>query len=596
MDSKNSRLMKEFRMLQSELPPGILCTPKHERLDSYEASIIGPPNTPYANGRFLIDISLSERYPIEPPSLKFKSKIYHPNIDDYGNICLDILKSGKKGSWNPSWTLAKVLVSLTLLLSNPNPHDPLMPEIADQLLNDRPGFDKTANEWTAKYAMSFSDDPAEYTFTSQEPVTNATGKQSQATVSSQSSQEIEPKPQEPTAKSPAKRIAPADLTISAAATTKRKLGLSRKSASPSPDSTNPLPPLPAKLPSTNSIRRLGLSRSRNSSVKHQQQKQSSPSKQATDSSSQAESIEILSEDSYIAPYNPPPQQPALLLSPKTEDNRHKIDAQPAKRQKKGTSNSNNSSSLSQILANSQRNSKQKVQTAESKKKDKGLRSSQASSCAQSSDPEPKRLHLVDSALPKVPALKMEIASQYTSESGVNNESEELIYIHDPICSPNSMDYECLLGTDKSLNSYSSIDTNRKTEEKHSDLDVLPASIDMPTVDENEEMKPLEPAENNNSNSDPWQPVDSSITASKNTSNYNAETLKTGTASASTSSKQKGKAADRYIPLVDTDNSYDSGEQKVLYESHFGPLELGLPPIRVSTQRRLMRRRGKNEGA
>ncbi|KAI8321232.1 ubiquitin-conjugating enzyme, partial [Martensiomyces pterosporus] len=147
-----TRLLKEYRMLQTELPPGIICTPKYESLDKYEARIDGPASTPYENGRFLVDVALSGRYPMEPPSMKFKTRIYHPNIDDHGNICLDVLKSGKNGSWNPSWTLGKVLVSLTVLLSSPNPHDPLMPDIADMILNDNAAYIKTAREWTARYA------------------------------------------------------------------------------------------------------------------------------------------------------------------------------------------------------------------------------------------------------------------------------------------------------------------------------------------------------------------------------------------------------------------------------------------------------------
>ncbi|PIA17634.1 ubiquitin conjugating enzyme, partial [Coemansia reversa NRRL 1564] len=153
MKGQTTRLLKEFRMLQSDLPSGILCTPKHESLDQYEARIDGPPDTPYERGRFLIDVALSAQYPMEPPSMRFKTRIYHPNIDDHGNICLDVLKTGKSGCWNPSWTLGRVLVSLTVLLGSPNPHDPLMPDIADQMLNDHPAYVNAAREWTAKHAM-----------------------------------------------------------------------------------------------------------------------------------------------------------------------------------------------------------------------------------------------------------------------------------------------------------------------------------------------------------------------------------------------------------------------------------------------------------
>ncbi|KAI7826719.1 ubiquitin-conjugating enzyme/RWD-like protein [Kickxella alabastrina] len=118
----------------------------------------GPPETPYEAGQFHITISLPDNYPIEPPSMKLKTRIYHPNIDDHGNICLDVLKTGKKGGWNPAWTLGKVLLSLSALLGSPNPDDPLMPEIAEQMVADYSAFATAAREWTAKYAASVDDD------------------------------------------------------------------------------------------------------------------------------------------------------------------------------------------------------------------------------------------------------------------------------------------------------------------------------------------------------------------------------------------------------------------------------------------------------
>ncbi|XP_013585229.1 PREDICTED: probable ubiquitin-conjugating enzyme E2 31 [Brassica oleracea var. oleracea] len=96
-------------------------------LFKWNAMIQGPEVTPYAGGMFSIDIKFPKNYPFTAPKFTFKTQIYHPNINSEGSICLNILKD----KWSPPLTVEKVLLSMTSLLADPNPDDPLVGEIGE---------------------------------------------------------------------------------------------------------------------------------------------------------------------------------------------------------------------------------------------------------------------------------------------------------------------------------------------------------------------------------------------------------------------------------------------------------------------------------
>mmetsp|Transcript_29483 Transcript_29483/g.65389 ORF Transcript_29483/g.65389 Transcript_29483/m.65389 type:complete len:148 (-) Transcript_29483:110-553(-) len=143
------RIQRELQELGRDPPANCSAGPVGDDLFHWQATIMGPDESPYSGGVFFLDIHFPADYPFKPPKVSFTTRIYHCNINSNGGICLDILKE----QWSPALTVSKVLLSICSLLTDPNPEDPLVPEIAQILKSNRTQHDATAREWTAKYAM-----------------------------------------------------------------------------------------------------------------------------------------------------------------------------------------------------------------------------------------------------------------------------------------------------------------------------------------------------------------------------------------------------------------------------------------------------------
>ena len=143
------RLQKELLDIGKDPPGNCSAGPVSEKeMLSWVATIMGPEGSPYAGGLYQLKILFPTDYPFKPPKISFSTKIYHPNINSAGNICLDILKD----QWSPALTITKVLLSISSLLTDPNPDDPLVPDIAQLYKTNRGKYEATAREWCRKYA------------------------------------------------------------------------------------------------------------------------------------------------------------------------------------------------------------------------------------------------------------------------------------------------------------------------------------------------------------------------------------------------------------------------------------------------------------
>ncbi|KAJ3442772.1 nedd8-conjugating enzyme ubc12-like-related [Anaeramoeba flamelloides] len=98
--------------------------------------IMKPTEGYWKGGTFNFSFHIPTDYPHTAPKVECKTKIYHPNIDLEGKVCLNVLRF----DWKPVLTINTVIYGLQLLFLEPNPNDPLNHEAAELLKKDTYGF------------------------------------------------------------------------------------------------------------------------------------------------------------------------------------------------------------------------------------------------------------------------------------------------------------------------------------------------------------------------------------------------------------------------------------------------------------------------
>ena len=147
--SARNRILRELNAFNKDPPENIVAGPVNNYdLYHWESWIMGPLYTPFQGGFFLLDIRFPTDYPFKPPKCTFRTRIYHPNINSNGTICLNILQQ----DWDPRLTIDKVLLSICSFLDDPDFENPLVPEINNVYIHDRKRYEDTVREWVKKYA------------------------------------------------------------------------------------------------------------------------------------------------------------------------------------------------------------------------------------------------------------------------------------------------------------------------------------------------------------------------------------------------------------------------------------------------------------
>lgn len=108
---------------------------------------------PYKNHGFKLQMEFPVEYPFKPPKLHFKTKIYHLNVDEKGQVCIPIISTEQ---WKPATKIKQVLQAVINLLCDPVTENPLRAELGEEYIKDKKKYMRNGEDFTKKHAMNRS--------------------------------------------------------------------------------------------------------------------------------------------------------------------------------------------------------------------------------------------------------------------------------------------------------------------------------------------------------------------------------------------------------------------------------------------------------
>ncbi|XP_071707351.1 ubiquitin-conjugating enzyme E2 20 [Rutidosis leptorrhynchoides] len=124
--SVSKRLQSELMALMMSGDPGVSAFPKDDNIFCWRGTISGSKDTVFEGTEYKLTLSFPNDYPFKPPKVTFETGCFHPNVDVFGNICLDILQD----KWSSAYDVRTILISIQSLLGEPNTSSPLNTQAA----------------------------------------------------------------------------------------------------------------------------------------------------------------------------------------------------------------------------------------------------------------------------------------------------------------------------------------------------------------------------------------------------------------------------------------------------------------------------------
>jgi ubiquitin-conjugating enzyme E2 A len=161
------RLLKDFKVLNEDAPEGVSAAPSDgmggrffwvrplfldrccwvaDNVLLWHGVIFGPEDTPWEGGTFKLKMEFSEEYPTKPPTVKWLSPMFHPNVYADGSLCLDILQN----KWSPIYDVRAILTSIQSLLPDPNPASPANAEAARLYTENKREYEERVRQCVEK--------------------------------------------------------------------------------------------------------------------------------------------------------------------------------------------------------------------------------------------------------------------------------------------------------------------------------------------------------------------------------------------------------------------------------------------------------------